>query len=1025
MKKLHRWENPEIFAENKLDGHNLALPFGENDGFCFDASPYKLSLNGTWKFYWQQNVDLVPPDFFHHELDDSGWDDIDVPSVWQLKGYGKPIYLSHSIPKKPVSSKKSKIPWISHKLNETGVYRRTFTVPDDWDGRKVILHFGAAKSALYVYLNGAYVGFSKGSMTPAEFDLTNLLCPGENQLTARVLRYSDAAYLEDQDMWFFSGIYREVYLYSEPLLRIDDINANATLADNMTDGLLNLRIRIMNEKPVRHSTVCRVFLDDEQIGAQSFDSFGEIMLNVTHTVRSVWKWSAEEPNLYDLTVELSSDEGFITKKRIRVGFKRVEINGGVLYINGKRVILKGVNRHDYDPDNGWAVPRERYYQDFHLMKQANINAIRTSHYPNDPFFYEMCDELGFYVMDECDLETHGVRRKNVPGDDPMWRGAVVDRVRRMVLRDRSHACVCFWSLGNESGDGRNFKYMYKEIRALGSNLPIHYEGAFDLSVTDFISRMYPTERFIEKFRAKEAIKASLFDNIANALAADNKPVPAEAYLTKPVVYCEYAHSMENSLGNFKEYVDDFEKYDHMCGGFIWDYVDQSIRVYKDGQERWLYGGDFDEDESSYFFCANGIIASNRTPHPAYFEVKQCYSNIGARDVDCKNGVVEIVNKNCFLPLSYMDIVWSTSLDGKTVDEGRICAPDIAPDSSRIITLPVMAGDFGPSEALLTLSFRYNSQGVWHKPEDEISFAQFILSNKPKPAETAPGSAGYVRDGKTITVNAAETKLVFDKGRLTSLDLGGGELLSGPMTYRPNFFRALTDNDINFFNFALAFRAFNLLYRWKRASAKIRPSSVKAEQNGENVTVAVKWRSSFVSGVKTVFDISPGGAVTVSHQARGLLLPMLKVGARMSVDAALSNVTWYGRGPHESYTDRKTGQKLATHSAAAEELEHLYMRPQENGNRTDVRRLEITDGKGRGLIVEAEDIINFSLSRYSQEKLDAAWHIDELTPDDYLTLNIDGFTRGVGGDLPGISALRPQYKLRPGKYKYAFTIKPLT
>ncbi len=1017
----HYWEVPAIFKENKLDGHNLALPFGENDDFNFDKSPYKYSLNGTWKFYWQKGADSMPPNFFDPALNDSSWDEIEIPSLWQLRGYGNPLYLCSFMPP-AVSTKKYEIPKISHSLNEFGIYRRCFTLPKHWLGKRIFLNFGAAKSALYVYVNGSYVGYSQGSMTPAEFDITDFLCTGENQITLRVMRYSDATYLENQDMWNFSGIYREVYLCAEPPVRIDDIAAEATLSDNYKDGFLDLRVNIVNSRPLRCVNTCTIYLNDEQIHNESFEIFGKYGIGIGHTIENVRVWSAETPNLYNLTVVLSSPEGFVSKKRIRIGFKRVEIIGNILLVNGKKVILKGVNRHDYDPDNGWAVPRERYYQDFYLMKKANINAIRTSHYPNDPFFYELCDELGFYVMDECDLESHGVRRKNVPGNSPVWHNAVIDRVTRMVTRDRSHACVCIWSLGNEAGDGSNFRFMYKTIQQLHTGLPIHYEGDFDLTCSDFISRMYPTEKIVKQLVNKEPIRTSMYDNVANALAADNKPVLRSAYDYKPVIYCEYAHCMENSLGNFKEYVSDFEKYDHMCGGFIWDFVDQSIRKYEDGKEKWLYGGDFGDTPSSYYFCANGIISADRKPHPAYYEVKQCYSNICAKDFDCANGIINICNKNYFVDLSYITATWSVTHDGEIIESGTLALPEIPAQSSATVTVPFAVREFGIGEYILTVSFRFREENEWHKKDDEISFTQFLLNSKEPDFSAPSGEVAVSKKSDTVTISAKDTKLIFKSGNLVSLDLGDGELLSDGAPLLPNFYRPLTDNDIGLLNFVPKYIKYNPLYRWKKANEKVKRRGFKIIKKDGCANAVISWKAPHASGITTVFTVRSDGSVLVTHTAKGSGTQMLRIGLRMALPLEYCNIKWYGRGPHEAYIDRKTGQKIAIHSMTASEMKHLYMRPQENGNRTDVRSFEITDSRGKGFSVTGIKPLNFGVHEYSQKKLDETQHIHELEKDSFLSLNIDGFMRGVGGDMPGVACLHEPYKLKPDKYSFSFVIR---
>lgn len=1009
MKKpLHKWENPLFFRENKLNGHNLALPYDARDKVVYGESKYKLSLNGEWKFKWQMGVDGQPQDFFSPDFDDGGWDDITVPSVWQTYGYGKPIYLCSSMPPQ-VSTLESQIPKISHEKNEIGFYRRKFTLPESFDGRRVILHFGAAKSALYVYVNGRYVGYSQGSMTPAEFDITDELHEGENLLAAKVMRFSDATYLENQDMWQFSGIYREVCLVAEPQTTVEDIYARTTLDDSYTDGILDLTLKFSTDKTV----TCKVSLDKKEI----FKDKASGELKITHTVKNCRRWSAEAPELYTLTVSLYEGNRCTVKKEIRIGFKRVEIIGNVYYINGQKVIIKGVNRHDFDPDHGWAVPRERFYQDLYLMKQANINAIRTSHYPDDPFFYELCDELGFYVMDECDVESHGVRRKNVPGDNPLWTSAVIDRAEMMVLRDRSHACICFWSLGNEAGDGTNFAEMKKAILKLCDLYPIHYEGDFDLTKSDFISRMYPMENVVEKLVNQKAITATLFDNIANALAADNKDVPESAFEDHPVIYCEYAHSMENSLGNFKEYVDDFEKYDHMTGGFIWDYVDQSIR--RDG--KWLYGGDFEEGWSSFYFCANGIIGADRIPHPAYYEVKQVYSNISAEDIDLERGRISVKNKNYFIPLDYCYLDWTVTRNGEPIENGKLSLDGIAPMTAKTLNIPY-SRDFGTGEYILTLSYRYKQANEWRKADDEISFNQFTLSNIKENDSLREGMVRVITENGVHRIVAAGTTVTFKDRKLYGIDFGNGNILDNSLFLKPNFFRPLTDNDTNYFNFAPMFKRLNPLYLWDITSRTVTVKSFSIFPFSGSCIVNIHWFAPFAGDVETDIIVNSDGSINIGQNMESPVLPMLRAGVRLGISKEYRNVKWYGRGPHEAYCDRKTGQRIATHEMTVEELEHRYMRPQENGNRTDVRSVEITNGDGNGFSISSDFPFEFQLQRYSQEKLEKAMHLYELEEDEYLSLSIDAKQRGVGGDMPGTACLHEPYKMKRGNYSFAFKIE---
>jgi len=1004
---LHYWENPQIIKENKIDGHNLALPYDKDDEVVYGCSKYKLSLNGVWEFHWQMGIDDEPEDFYKSEFNDSQWDEIEVPCVWQLKGYGKPIYLCSSEPPQ-VSTVKSKIPEISHKKNEIGIYRRSFTLPDEYKDRRILIHFGAVKSAMYLYINGEYVGYSQGSMTPAEFDITDYVTDGENCICVRVFRFSDATYIENQDMWQFSGIYREVYIAAEPKASIEDFYANASLDDEYKNGILKIDVKLSSFEGL----TLKAQLNGKIIYNQK--TTAEIV-NIEHIQKNVRKWSAEKPELYTLTLLLYKGRACIVKKEIRIGFKRVEIKGNVFYVNGQKVIIKGVNRHDFDPDNGWAVPRERYYQDLYLMKKANINAIRTSHYPDDPFFYELCDELGFYVMDEADVESHGVRRKNVPGDNPLWTDAVVDRAERMVLRDRSHACICFWSLGNEAGDGSNFAKEKEAILKLCDCYPVHYEGDFDLTKSDFISRMYPTENVVKKLVNQEEIKTSLFDNVANALAADNKPVPASAFTDHPVIYCEYAHCMENSLGNFKEYVDDFEKYDHMTGGFIWDYVDQSIHT-KDG--KWLYGGDFKEGFSSFYFCANGIISADRTPHPAYYEVKQVYSNISAEFLT-KNKFL-IKNKNYFNSLDYCYILWTLTKDGEIVEQGEIATDDILPQTSKEIKID-FDDNFSSGEYIVNLSYRYKEGCSWHDKDEEISFNQFIIARiKEKSVKTDGYVTAKFIDGEYV-VNGGNTTIKIKDNSLVCCDFGFGNILDG-FQYKPNFFRALTDNDTNYFNFFPYLKRLNPLYTWEYISKMTRIIDTRVFPFSDSCIIQMSWATPLTSKLVTDIIIHSDGSVDFCQDGYGQLLPMLRFGARIGLKKEFSKVKWYGRGPHEAYCDRKRGQKIGKYSYDVKELTHNYMRPQENGNRIDTRKLEILNECGNGIEIIADKPFNFNYSVYSQEMLEKSKHIFELEEDNYNTLNLDARQRGVGGDMPGASFLHDKYKMKSGNYSVSVKIR---
>lgn len=1042
------WENPAVIKKKKEDGHVLAMPYDvPEQALNREESPYKLSLNGDWKFHWQMGLDQLPEQFYKTEFDDSAWGTIPVPSVWQMEGYSKPFYYASTF-SRAFSMKKSKIPTIDHKKQEIGLYRRTFTLPADWGSREVFLHFGAAKAALQVYVNGEFAGYSQGSMTPHEFDVTPYLRAGENQVTAQVFRYSDGSYLEDQDMWMFCGIYREVYLFAEPKVCLRDFFVKCDLDESYKDATLFVEAQLVNYTDEPKEVTLEAALSGEQalpIGKETVTAKpGITTIHMKTPVKNPEKWSSEHPNLYHVLFQLRDGEK-ATYKSTRFGFKKVEIKGEKIYVNGQPLLIRGANRHDFDPDYGWAVPKERYHEDLDIMKRHNINSIRTSHYPDDPYFYELCDEYGFWVMDECDMESHGVRRKGVPGSNPMWTGAVVDRMQRMVLRDRNHACVFMWSLGNEAGDGSNFMEMRKAALRLDDTRKIHYEGDFDLTKSDVISRMYPTVDQVEKLGNKQAMTISFFDNIANQLAADSKPIQKEMYKGKPVIFCEYAHAMENSLGNFQEYMDAFEKYDNLCGGYIWDFVDQAIRRKTPQGDQWLYGTDFSENDNKWwtlpinttavsgsntYFCANGIIAADRKVHPSIHEVKKVYQEIKVKAVDPEMGKFSICNKQLFSDLSAFRLEWRLEANGELLQEGTVqeeAYAGIAPLSEGLVTVPFDLTGLPKKEVVLTLSFRQKEATRWAEAGYEQAWDQFILKSMPKAKQkNSAGNLEYIKSGNLVTIKGQGFQYVIDKGRLVSMKYGERETLKSPL--KPNYYRALTDNDIDYLNFVPPLIPLHPKYLWRRATRKAREYDTEARRGNDNeVIVRVRWHVPMCGGVRSTFIFYADGRIYLRHSATPKMMQMLRFGTQMGLPGGYEYVNWYGRGPHETYCDRKTGAKIGKHSKTVTDLEHHYMRPQENANRTDVRSLEITDEAGVGLRFLAPNNapFNFSAWHYTQEELDRAAHIHELRHKDITTLNIDFGQCGVGGDMPGSICLREPYILHPGQqYSYSFVIEPI-
>lgn len=1043
-----RWEDPSIFKINKEDGHAIMMPYdSENEALSGKESKYKQSLNGKWKFYWQRGLKNQPENFQLVSFDDSHWDEINVPSVWQTEGYSVPYYYASTFPK-AFSRTKSKIPSIDHNIQEIGFYRKTFVLDEVFDNREVFLHFGAAKSALEVYVNGEFVGYSQGSMAPHEFDVTKVLKKGENVITAKLYRFSDGSYLEDQDMWWLCGIYRDVYLFAEPKVCLRDFYFKTDFDDTYNDSNVTLNMYFDNYNNIRGKIKVSAKLIDSkneeiELGSSEKElSGGKETITYNKTVKSPDKWSAETPNLYTLVMSVELDGKVICVKSYKVGFKKVEIKGEKIYFNGMPLMIKGVNRHDFDCDYGWAVPKYRYTQDLDIMKQNNINSIRTSHYPDDPYFYDMCNKYGFYVMDECEVETHGVRRKGVPGSNPVWTGAVVDRMQRMVLRDRNNPCIFMWSLGNEAGDGSNFMEMKKSALELDDTRQIHYEGDFDLTKSDVISRMYPTKDIMEKLGNKQPITISLYDNIANQLAADSKPIKAEMYEGKPVVLCEYAHSMENSLGNFQEYIDDFEKYDNMCGGFIWDFVDQSLHVKdENGNDNYLYGTDFQGKEphklidipnttamtgSNVYFCANGIIGADRNPHPQIVEVKHGYQNIGIIAKDIKNGEFTIKNKFLFTNLSDFNCKWVIKAEGKEVLNGTIGKIDCAPLEEKEIKIDYDLSKLSDDkELILTVFFETTKKSLGLDSDYEIAFEQFVLNEMPKPKEIkSDKKLDFDINGKKITVNGENLKVVVDDGKVVSYVIDEKELLKAPL--EPNYFRALTDNDIDFLNFTPQWAKFHPFYAWQRATHHTKAVKTEVVKNGEVVEIHIAFSTAGLKNSVATYKVYPDGKLYVFHSA----IPtkgMLRFGYQMTMESSMEYITWYGRGPKPTYIDRKLGSKIDLYESSVTDFEYRYMRPQESSNRCDVRYFTLTDKEGFGIRVDAyyNNPINFSAYHYTTDGLEKATHINDIPYADITTVNIDHRQLGVGGDLPGQAFVREPYTMpKNQKQEYSFVITPI-
>ncbi|MHA1733593.1 MAG: glycoside hydrolase family 2 TIM barrel-domain containing protein, partial [Promethearchaeota archaeon] len=936
--------------------------------------------------------------------------------------------------------------------NPVGSYRRTFTVPGEWldSGREVFLHFDGVKSAFYIWVNGREVGYSQGSMTPAEFDVTGHLVRGENMLAVEVYRWSDGSYLEDQDMWRFSGIYREVYLFATPKVHVRDFFAHCEFDERYEDANLHVRVKVKNYGEVEVSGFTvevhlleaggREVLEDRLArGAGVLGAGEEESLEFAAGVRRPRKWTAETPNLYDLLVVLKDPSGeTLEVETCKFGFRTTEIRDEQVLINGVPVIFKGVNRHEHDPDWGRAVPLERMVEDVKILKRYNVNAVRTSHYPNHPDFYALCDEYGLYVLDENNLESHGLRGK-LPGSDPRWTGACVDRMTSMVERDKNHACVFMWSLGNEAGQGENFAAMKRAALEIDPTRPVHYEGDYKLRVSDVFSRMYGSPSRLARSGQHKTVITGIYTRV--------KP---KKYRGKPCILCEYAHSMGNSLGNFQEFMDVFEEYPNCVGGFVWDYIDQGLRrVAGDGREYWAYGGDFGDEPNDENFCINGIFRPDRTPNPSAHEMKKVYQPVKVVLVDPVAGRVRVLNKFAFSSLGNLRGTWELAVDGRVVNGGDLDLPEVAPGGSAEVDIPLdLPPGYQPKisdarrEFHLKVSFALASASSWAPAGHVVAWDQFelpstafgeqpVAARLPDPQMPAP-ELDIWEEGSALEVVGVNFKarLSKDTGCLESLVYREKEFLARPL--KPNFSRALIDNDASFLIFLPGFLKKLLhrwVYRWHAATERRRVKSINWKRV-EGGAVRVKVLSRVPHGKRpheVEYTFHPEGDVSVAAR----FTPkknLLRMGMKAGLPGSFRNVEWYGRGPHETYSDRKTGAAVGVYSATLDEFVHDYVRPQENANRTDVRWMLLSNDDGDALLVQAtgDNSLNASVWPYTQEDLERAKHIHELPRGEVVTLNVDLGQRGVGGDMPvGLPwFIHDEYKLKGGiEYEYSFRLKP--
>ncbi|MBS4222742.1 beta-galactosidase subunit alpha [Lederbergia citrea] len=1008
LTRLTDLENVNVLHRNRLEPRtNFVSYSNKEEALTFErehTEAYQL-LNGTWKFFYATHPLSVPENFHENDFDSAEWDDLQVPSLWQLKGYGKPHYTDLYYPF-PVE------PPLVPKDNPTGCYRRTFTIPKNWDGRRIHLCFDGVDSAFHIWVNGKEVGYSEGSRLTAEFDITDHVARGENTVAVQVYQWSKGTYLEDQDMWYLSGIFRDVYLVSQPGLHLYDFTVKTELDEAYDHAELKITANVKNESEQLEKAIVGYQLLDVN-GALIVDGTSEELelaantegnISVQHHISSPQKWSAEDPALYTLLLQLKNSSGELLEViPYRVGFRKIEIKGGNLLVNGTVIMFKGVNRHDHDPDNGRTVTYETMKQDLTMMKQFNINAVRTAHYPNAPRFYDLCDEIGLYVINEADLECHGfelIGNTDLTSDDPTWQEAYVERADRMVQRDKNHPSIVMWSLGNESGFGCNFKAMYNRIKEIDETFIVHYEGDQKTIAADVFSTMYSSVEKIVGFANEED-------------------------QSKPHILCEFGHAMGNGPGGLKEYWEAFYEHKRLQGGFIWEWIDHGLRQFtENGEEYYAYGGNFGDTPNNGNFCIDGMIRPDRTPSPALFQYKKLIEPVIVEAVDLEKGEFMIENRYNFLSLDHLNLTWEVMADGLAVATGKYELPEIIAFEKKTITIEHGFTNPKPqTDYYMNLTFTLKENTLWAEAGHEIAWAQFLL-----PLSAAGISSEHIglplkaeETYLSYIVKGANFQIEFDKrsGSISSWQHEGKEvMIEGP---KMNFWRAPIDNDMY------------VLEDWKKAYLHLLQHDVRnmhcehVDETTVQVTIDVRVAPPvFDWGVHGSYEYTILGNGEVRLRVQGKPYGKVpatwpKVGLEMKLPLEMDEVEWYGRGPWESYSDSKDACKYGVYSKTVDELFFPYVFPQENGNRTDVNWVS-ANHDNYGIIAVGKQQLNFSAHHYTKEDLEEAKHLYELKKRDFISFNIDYRQNGLGSASCGPAQL-PAYELKPEPFDYELSFLP--
>lgn len=999
------WQDPAANAVNRLPARPdyFAFVSGEEAAGPKEEASNYLSLNGTWRFHWAEDADRRPLNFYIPGLDDSDWGTMEIPAVWELNGYGDPIYVNVGYPWR--EKFRNDPPHVPVRENHVGSYRKDIRIPADWAGRKIYAHFGSVTSNIRLYVNGEFAGYSEDSKLAAEFDLTPFLRPGEKNLIAfQVFRWCDGTYLEDQDFWRFSGIGRDCYLYARDEHHLDGLTVDATLMNRYSRGVLG----ITAEVPAGHRLSLELRDPEGKVIGNS-----ELLPGTPSTalaVHHVKPWSAETPWLYRLTATLTRNGETVEVIPVRTGFRQVELKGGQLLVNGQPILIKGANRHELDPRTGYAVSRERMLQDIRRMKEFNINAVRTSHYPNAPEWYSLCDEYGIYVVAEANVESHGMGYgPESLAHDPAFAGAHIERNERNVLTYRNHPSIILWSLGNEAGYGENFRLAGERVKSLDRSRPVMYERDTEFETAELFTPMYLDYAGAERYLRSNP--------------------------SMPLIQCEYAHAMGNSQGGFREYWELIRAWPQYQGGFIWDFVDQSFHWKNaEGTDIFAYAGDFNDHDSDWDknFCNNGLFNPDRHPNPHAYEVRYFHQPVWTELIRPEDGTLSIFNEYFFRDLSAYELHWSLESEGQVLQEGTVSHLAVNPQEHKQLCLgytrPETHGDL-----LLNLHYRLRNAEPLLPAGHCIASQQFVLQEKPavSPAGSVPPARlEEYEDYFAFTGEDTEIRIDRSRGLVSRYTWQGHDLLQDSTVLRPNFWRAVTDNDFGA-GLQLRFRA------WHRPEYRLVRLERKAAADGSPEYLEAVWDLGEIPAeLSLTYSAREDGSLhlvqTLRPDSPEAEAPHLfRFGLRMDLPAAFGQVTWYGRGPWENYADRKSSAPFGNYRAAVDTMYYPYIRPQESGTRSDLRywRLENRDN-GIALTVTSPDYFSASALPYSIETLDegpvrtkAQRHSAELVPDGFTEVCFDARQAGLGCVNSWGTWPLPEYRIPFGPLRFEATLTP--